>query len=269
MKKVSPIVISEFTNPSGEIVYRVYGRVGGERIRKNFATLAEAKAERDVLEVNWLQRDSGTRAAITRLTDEKKLADAVADYVAAKEHEFRQDQIFPPQMERIRGDLKNLVAAFPHKTVAEFTAAALTEFLERKRWGMKTHNNKRGILSTFFKHCFQRGWIAENPILKVPHFRRRRRKFSKLLRESHELDLSHDVLRHTFISMFVAKFRSIGEAAIQAGNSEAIIRKHYLDLKTANEADAFYAIVPKHAKAPQAAAPIETLPVVGPFKIAV
>jgi len=28
-------------------------------------------------------------------------------------------------------------------------------------------------------------------------------------------------MRHTFISMFVAKFRSIGEAAIQAGNSEA------------------------------------------------
>jgi hypothetical protein len=31
-------------------------------------------------------------------------------------------------------------------------------------------------------------------------------------------------MRHTFISMFVAKFRSIGEAAIKAGNSEAIIR---------------------------------------------
>ena len=40
--------------------------------------------------------------------------------------------------------------------------------------------------------------------------------------------LSHDVMRHTFISMFVAKFRSLGEAALQAGNSESIIRKHYL-----------------------------------------
>jgi hypothetical protein len=35
--------------------------------------------------------------------------------------------------------------------------------------------------------------------------------------------------------MFVAKFRSIGGAAIQAGNSESI-RKHYLDLKTTKEA---------------------------------
>jgi hypothetical protein len=45
-------------------------------------------------------------------------------------------------------------------------------------------------------------------------------------------------MRHTFISMFVAKFRPIGEAAIQAGNSEGIIRRHYLDPKNADEAEA-------------------------------
>ena len=53
-------------------------------------------------------------------------------------------------------------------------------------------------------------------------------------------------MRHTFISMFVAKFRSVGEAALQAGNSESIIRKHYLDLKSAAEAEHFFGIVPKH-----------------------
>jgi integrase len=57
--------------------------------------------------------------------------------------------------------------------------------------------------------------------------------------------LSHDIMRHTFISMFVAKFRSIGEAAIQAGNSEAIIRKHYLDTKSQIEAEEFFGIMPK------------------------
>jgi hypothetical protein len=45
--------------------------------------------------------------------------------------------------------------------------------------------------------------------------------------------------------MFVAIFRSIGEAVIQAGNSEAIIRKHYLDMKSQTEAEAFNAITPK------------------------
>src|SRR6266568_3964905 len=69
--KHAKYVIKEFTNPSGEVVYRVYGRVDGQRIRKNFATLAEARAEREILEVNWLQRDGGTRAAITRLTEDQ------------------------------------------------------------------------------------------------------------------------------------------------------------------------------------------------------
>lgn len=70
-----------------------------------------------------------------------------------------------------------------------------------------------------------------------------------------KFDLTHDVMRHTFISMFVAKFRSIGEAALQAGNSEAIIRKHYLDLKTPEEAEAFYRIKPKRTIAPSAKLP--------------
>jgi hypothetical protein len=54
-------------------------------------------------------------------------------------------------------------------------------------------------------------------------------------------------MRHTFISMFVGKFRSMGEAALQAGNSESIIRKHYLDLKTVAEAEQFFGILPKRA----------------------
>jgi len=59
-----------------------------------------------------------------------------------------------------------------------------------------------------------------------------------------EIPLTHDVMRHTFISMFVAKFRSLGEAALQAGNSEGIIRRHYLDLKTPEEAEQFFGILP-------------------------
>ena len=68
--------------------------------------------------------------------------------------------------------------------------------------------------------------------------------------------LGHDVMRHSFVSNFVAKFRSIGEAAQQAGDSESIIRKHYLDLKTTEEAEQFIGILPKQARAsagPQAA----------------
>jgi integrase len=74
--------------------------------------------------------------------------------------------------------------------------------------------------------------------------------------------LTHDVLRHTFISMHVAKFCSMGEAALQAGNSESIIRKHYLDLKTPAEAEQFFGILPTPvvAVATATVTPLEALP---------
>lgn len=387
MNHAAKFIISEFTNPSGEIVFRVTGWLDGKRVRKNFPNRAEAEAERQVLEIQLVQKETGIRTAATRLTDDqlheaetvfrllnaqvrslsffvefalanyreperqKMLSEAIADYIAAKEHEFAQDQLSIPQMDRIRWELNRLEKSFRKQAVAELTAPRLVEFLEVGRPGMKTHNNRRGILSTFFKYAFQRGWVAENPIPKVPHFRIRRKRglaqtlsiaqvkavmefaethkggiwvpyfalclfagirpgvpngeITKFKPEAVDLDagiihisadvskvreprkiviqpnlaawlrayplkkfpiipgnfkkrrqkfakqlgLTHDVLRHTFISMFVAKFRSIGEAAIQAGNSESIIRKHYLDLKSPEEGAGFFDILPKHAAA--------------------
>jgi integrase len=86
-------------------------------------------------------------------------------------------------------------------------------------------------------------WLRKYPLRKpgfgVGNLVKRRGKIAK------EFKLSHDVCRHSYISYFVAKFRSIGEAAIQAGNSEAIIRRHYLDLKSKTEAEEFFNILPK------------------------
>ncbi len=56
--------------------------------------------------------------------------------------------------------------------------------------------------------------------------------------------LGHDVLRHSFISYHVAAFRSKGDTALQAGNSEAIIDRHYLNLPTTDEAREFWEIRP-------------------------
>ena len=88
-------------------------------------------------------------------------------------------------------------------------------------------------------------WLRAYPLDRFPiwpkGFRRLRLEFRK------RFNLTHDILRHTFISMFVGKFRSMGEAALQAGNSESIIRKHYLDLKSSAEAEAFFSILPQSA----------------------
>ena len=86
-------------------------------------------------------------------------------------------------------------------------------------------------------------WLKAYPVDKIPivppNMQHMRAAIAK------RFGLSHDVMRHTFISMFVAKFRSMGEAALQAGNSETIIRKHYLDLKSKEEAELFFGILPK------------------------
>jgi integrase len=395
MNQATQFVVSEFTNPSGEVVFRISGWLDGKRIRKNFPTRAEAEAERQVLEVQGLQGETGIHTAVTRLLEDqlheaeavfrrldgrphslsfyvefalanyheplaqKLLTEAVTEFLAIKDHEREQDLLSESYLTRVKRDLKRLQKDFPGATVAELTGTRLLGYFEARRAAHKTFNNRRGIVSAFLRFALQRDWIADNPLAKIPPRRIRRRRgcavtfsasqakglmafvedhyptavpffalclfagirpclrtgeilrlqpvhfkldadliridgeVSKVreprnvtiqpnlaawlrayplkkfpiipanlqhIREkvAQKFPLAHDVMRHSFISFFVAKFRSIGEAALQAGNSENIIRKHYLDLKTTEEAEQFFGILPKHASA--SAAPLTAAP---------
>jgi integrase len=377
--------VRRFENRNGAISWRVDGRLHGVRFRKNFKTREEAAAERAALELEALQSASGIRSATTFLTDTQlreaedafrriegragsllaylesglanfrgqdqqiPLADAAAEYYATKKAAHERTLLSMRQLRSIENELNALKAYFPKVFVAGLTAAGLVPYLERGKPSLKTYNNRRGLLSTFFKFAFQKDWIDQNPVEKTPHHRINHRRgsavtitaelagrlmdyvenyegarmvpyfsiclfagvrpcvrfgeISKLQPQSVNLEtgvihiepevskvrtkrlvtiqpnllawlrkyplerfpiiptngmnmhrkicakfgLSHDVLRHTFISMFVAKFRSMGEAALQAGNSESIIRKHYLDLKSKEEAEQFFCILPDRA----------------------
>jgi site-specific recombinase XerD len=61
-------------------------------------------------------------------------------------------------------------------------------------------------------------------------------------------ELSHDVCRHTFISMHVGAFNSFADAAIESGNSEKIIRDHYHNTSAKPDAKAFWRIYPSKGK---------------------
>lgn len=91
-------------------------------------------------------------------------------------------------------------------------------------------------------------WLKHYPVETYPIIPGRMKQLLFDARKAHKL--AHDVLRHTFISMTVGAFRSIGDASLQAGNSESIIRKHYLDLKSPEEADAFWHIFPREVPVP-------------------
>jgi hypothetical protein len=59
------------------------------------------------------------------------------------------------------------------------------------------------------------------------------------------LRLSHDVLRHTFISCHIGAFKSFADAALEAGNSEKVIRESYLNTSTFAAAKEFWKLEPK------------------------
>ncbi len=66
-------------------------------------------------------------------------------------------------------------------------------------------------------------------------------RMNKQLRK--HFKLQHDETRHSFISYHVSVHRSVGDVALQAGNSENIVRKHYLNLHPAEEGKHFFSII--------------------------
>lgn len=57
-------------------------------------------------------------------------------------------------------------------------------------------------------------------------------------------NLQIDETRHSFITYHVASRRSIGDTALEAGNSERIIKSHYLNHKPKEEGEKFFSILP-------------------------
>jgi hypothetical protein len=77
-------------------------------------------------------------------------------------------------------------------------------------------------------------WLEKYPLDRFPLLPGK--NIVRILSEVRQkFSIGHDVLRHTYISMLVGAFRSVGDASLQAGNSEAIICRHYLDSKSTAE----------------------------------
>lgn len=87
-----------------------------------------------------------------------------------------------------------------------------------------------------------KAWLQRYPIDKFPIIVPNMEGHLAAIRKRFEL--GSDVARHTFISMHVAAFKSLGEAALEAGNSEAIIRRHYYNTVDEKAAARFWKIRP-------------------------
>jgi len=203
MNHENSFVVRRFENRNGVISWRVAGWLHGVRIRKNFKSQEEAAAEKAELKVTALRLTSNLRFVTTCLTEAEvreaegvfrrisgkphslsflvdyalanyreparpqPLADALAEYLAAKTREHEQHIISAPHLTTIRRHFAVLGKHFPAFSVAQLSASALTTYFQRGSASLKTYNNRRGIVSTFLKYAFQRDWIASNPTEKI------------------------------------------------------------------------------------------------------
>lgn len=87
-----------------------------------------------------------------------------------------------------------------------------------------------------------KSWLQPYARKKTPIHSPNFEKGYKALRQ--KFNLGHDVLRHSYISYHCAKFQSVGATSLQAGNSESIVRRHYLKMVAKAEAEKFWGIVP-------------------------
>jgi site-specific recombinase XerD len=196
MAKRSRFSIKPFTNPSGQRVYRVQGRMpNGDRIRLNFQSHEQAQAKRDELEIK--AANSSVTLKPTRLTDEQ-LADAeaafrklpgksllaiVEDYIAKGTHDLSnklvtdavdefliekaKKNLRPMSMLELRSRVGLLKKVFPAKAVSEVIPADLRGVIFAPKLKPRTSGHLRSKLHTFFEWCRRNRYCSHNPVSPI------------------------------------------------------------------------------------------------------
>lgn len=98
-------------------------------------------------------------------------------------------------------------------------------------------------LAAWLKECDP---PKEGAILREPAYEDETGRLGRLLDEhfKREEGWPMNCLRHSYGSHRVAKTHEIGKVAIEMGNSEKIIKDHYLEVRTEEEADEYFNVLP-------------------------
>jgi hypothetical protein len=158
-------VVTRFINRNGAVSWRVSGNLHGIRVRKNFRSKEEARAEKAALELRALQNSSGLRASATYLTDEqlreaeasfRKLIDkpwslsvyldyalanyrgpesnvpltaAVDEYIESKQKDVERTLLSIRQFRSIKNELDLLKRNFPKASVGQLSPPEIIRLL--------------------------------------------------------------------------------------------------------------------------------------------
>ena len=110
--------------------------------------------------------------------------EAIREYCDHKSKEMERGIISFCQEHGITREMKKLKGIFGGRIVNEIQAAELNTYLDTRHHrskevlSIKTWNNLRGYLSTFFKYCVSKKYVGENPILEVPQYKIKQRRGS-------------------------------------------------------------------------------------------
>ena len=96
------------------------------------------------------------------------------------------------QEQGITREMKKLKGIFGGRIVNEIQPAELNTYLDTRHHrskevlSLKTWNNRRGYLSTFFKYCVSKKYVGENPILEVPQYKIKQHRGSAKILSANE-----------------------------------------------------------------------------------
>ena len=171
---------------------------------------------------DFLRRTNGVKlgAKVQQVADE---------LIATKE----QDGMSGRYLSQLRSILGLFARDFTGQII-DIKAEEIDDWLRSGTLAPVTRNNRLTILRVLFGFEKQRNYLpASEPT--APE------RMSKALK----LEWPRNVLRHSFISYRIAKVKSADQVALEAGNSAAIIFKHYRELATEADADEWFGILPK------------------------
>ena len=169
--------ITPFTNKTGSKSFRVSGTLDGKSIRKNFKSRDDAVEYRQKLDIKFLETESEGQTVWTTLTHDQNreaIAAAVEEYTNEKTKEFERGLISRRQERAIGIEMGKFSGYFEERVVGEIQADEIREYLDAPLGRskavptLKTWNNRRGYLSTFFKYCLSKKYVAEDVRLHLP-----------------------------------------------------------------------------------------------------
>lgn len=219
----------------------------------------------------FVRRNNGVRLGFS-------VSEVVEELIVAKE----EDGMSHRYLLQLRSILRIFAKDFPGP-ILHVKGDQIDRWLRESKLAPVTRNNRLTVLRVLFNFAKQRNYtwsmerrmihlragqaktasrrivpMSENLVAWLELVEREGKVFKRkalpwpapILAKSLGMRWPNNVLRHSFISDRVAETQDVNQVALEAGNSSAIIFRHYRELVDAEAAERWFAIQPPNGWAP-------------------